>query len=155
MLGHECYMQEALTEASKAMANDEVPVGAVVVSPDGRVIGCGFNHPIGEVDPTAHAEIVALRHASRTLGNYRLNDSTLYVTVEPCIMCAGALVHARISTLVYGTPEPKAGAVSSVMRALDNPAFNHHVEVVSGILENDCRAMMRVFFEAKRQAAKG
>jgi tRNA(adenine34) deaminase len=154
MMGHEYYMQEALTEASKAMASDEVPVGAVVVSPDGRVIGCGFNQPIGEVDPTAHAEIVALRHASRTLGDYRLNDSTLYVTVEPCIMCAGALVHARISTLVYGTSEPKAGAVSSVMRALDHPALNHRVEVVSGILQDECRAIMRAFFETKRKAAK-
>ena len=148
-------MREALAEAFKAIVKDEVPVGAVVVAPDGRVIGRGYNHLIGDLDPTAHAEMVALRHASQTLGNYRLNGSRLYVTVEPCIMCAGALVHARIRTLVYGASEPKAGAVSSVMQVLDHPALNHRVEVVSGILEDDCRGMIQMFFNAKRQAIKG
>ena len=155
MAGHDLYMREALAEAFRAMANDEVPIGAVVVASDERIIGRGFNHPIGDVDPTAHAEMVALRDAARTLGNYRLSGATLYVTVEPCLMCAGALVHARIGTLVYGASEPKAGAVRSVMRALDHPAFNHRIEVVSGILEDDCRGLIQAFFNAKRQAANG
>ena len=148
-------MREALAEAFKAMANNEVPVGAVVVSADtGRVIGRGFNHPIGDADPTAHAEVVALRDAARRVGNYRLTGAMLFVTVEPCLMCAGALVHARIGTLVYGAAEPKAGAVRSVMRALDHASLNHRVEVVSGILEDECRGMMQAFFNARRQVAQ-
>ncbi len=154
MVEHETYMREALAEASRAMASDEVPVGAVVVERDtGRIIGRGFNHTIGEVDPTAHAEIVALRDAARRAGNYRLTGATLYVTVEPCLMCAGALVHARIGTLVYGAPEPKAGAVRSVMRALEHPALNHRVAVVVGVLGDECRGRMQAFFSARRQAA--
>ncbi|MXW36632.1 MAG: nucleoside deaminase, partial [Chloroflexi bacterium] len=125
-------MREALAEAFRAMAGGEVPVGAVVVAGDtGRIVGRGRNQPIGAADPTAHAEVVALRDAARRTGNYRLTGATLYVTVEPCLMCAGALVHARIGTLVYGAPEPKAGAVRSVMRALEHPALNHRVEVVA------------------------
>ena len=154
MVEHEEYMREALAEAAKAMASDEVPVGAVVVAHDtGRIIGRGFNHPVGEVDPTAHAEVVALRDAARRTGNYRLTGATLYVTVEPCLMCAGALVHARIGTLVYGATEPKAGAVHSVMRALEHPALNHRVAVVAGVLGDECRGRMQAFFSARRHAA--
>lgn len=147
-------MREALAEAFRAMAGGEVPVGAVVVAGDtGRIVGRGRNQPIGAADPTAHAEVVALRDAARRTGNYRLTGATLYVTVEPCLMCAGALVHARIGTLVYGAPEPKAGAVRSVMRALEHPALNHRVEVVAGVLGEECRGAMRAFFSARRQAA--
>ena len=154
MLEHEAYMREALAEASRAMAGGEVPVGAVVVARDaGRIIGRGCNHPIGASDPTAHAEVAALRDAARRTGNYRLTGATLYVTVEPCLMCAGALVHARIGTLVYGAPEPKAGAVRSVMRALEHPALNHRVEVVAGVLGEECGGRMRAFFGARRHAA--
>ena len=145
-------MRAALAEAERAGAGGEVPVGAVVVALDtGRIIGRGFNHPIGAVDPTAHAEVVALRDAARRTGNYRLTGATLYVTVEPCLMCAGALVHARIGTLVYGAPEPKAGAVRSVLRVLEHPALNHRVEVVAGVLEEDCRALIQAFFGARRR----
>ncbi len=118
------------------------------------MIGAGFNHPVGDADPTAHAEIVALRAAARTRRNYRLTGATLYVTVEPCLMCAGALVHARIDTLVYGAAEPKAGAVRSVMRALDHPSLNHRVTVVGGVLEHDCRSLIQAFFSDRRGAAK-
>ena len=145
-------MRAALAEAERAVAGGEVPVGAVVVALDtGRIIGRGFNHPIGAVDPTAHAEVVALRDAARRTGNYRLTGATLYVTVEPCLMCAGALVHARIGTLVYGAPEPKAGAVRSVLRVLEHPALNHRVEVVAGVLEEDCRRLIQGFFGARRR----
>ena len=154
MVEHEAYMREALAEASRAMAGSEVPVGAVVVARDtGRIIGRGFNQPIGAVDPTAHAEVVALRDAARRTGNYRLTGAALYVTVEPCLMCAGALVHARIGTLVFGAPEPKAGAVRSVVRALEHPALNHRVEVVAGVLGEECRGTMQAFFGARRHAA--
>ncbi len=145
-------MRAALAEAEKAAAAAEVPVGAVVVALDtGRIIGRGFNHSIGGVDPTAHAEVAALRDAARRTGNYRLTGATLYVTVEPCLMCTGALVHARIGTLVYGAPEPKAGAVRSAMRALEHPALNHRVDVVAGVLEADCRVLMQAFFGARRR----
>ena len=150
---HELYMREALAEARRAMSGDEVPVGAVVVAPGtGDIIGRGFNQPIGGVDPTAHAEVVALRDAARRTGNYRLTGATLYVTVEPCLMCAGALVHARIGTLVYGAPEPKAGAVRSVMATLEHPALNHRVAVVAGVLAAECRGLVQVFFGARRRA---
>ncbi len=156
MIEHEAYMREALEEASRALARNEVPVGAVVVGHGTRrIIGRGFNQPIGGVDPTAHAEIVALRDAARRTGNYRLTGATLYVTVEPCLMCAGALVHARIGTLVYGAPEPKAGAVQSVLRALEHPALNHRVVVVAGVLGDECRGTMQAFFSARRHAAGG
>ena len=145
-------MREALAEAGKAMAGNEVPIGAVVVEPgSGHVIGRGFNQPIGEVDPTAHAEIAALRDAARRVGNYRLTGVTLYVTVEPCLMCAGALVHARVGTLVYGAPEPRAGAVRSAMRSLDHPALNHRVVVVAGVLGDECRELVQAFFGARRR----
>jgi tRNA(adenine34) deaminase len=155
MSGHERYMREALSEGKNALLAGEVPVGSVVVSADGQIVGRGFNQPIGANDPTAHAEILALRDAARFLGNYRLNGTTLYVTVEPCPMCAGALIHSRVDRLVYGTPEPKAGAVFSAMQMLDHSALNHRIEIVSGVLENKCREMIQDFFGEKRRALKG
>lgn len=145
-------MREAQREAREALAVGEVPVGAVIVL-DGRVVGTGFNQPIGRADPTAHAEIVALRVAAREVGNYRLTRATLYVTVEPCVMCVGAIVHARIGTLVYGASEPKAGAVRSAMRALDHPALNHRVEVIEGVLDEECGQIMQDFFRDRRASS--
>ena len=145
-------MREAQREAREALAAGEVPVGAVVVL-DGRVVGAGFNQPIGRADPTAHAEIVALRVAAREVGNYRLTGATLYVTVEPCVMCVGAIVHARVGTLVYGASEPKAGAVRSAMRALDHPALNHRVEVIEGVLDEECGQIMQEFFRDRRASS--
>ena len=153
MTGHEHahWMQAACGEALRGLDAGEVPVGAVVVR-DGRLIASGFNRPIRSADPTAHAELVALRAAAAAIGNYRLTGATLYVTVEPCLMCAGALVHARIATLVYGAPEPRSGAVRSVMRALDHPALNHRVDIVGGVLEGECRELMQAFFRQRRSA---
>ncbi len=152
--GDETWMREAVAEAWLAGGRGEVPVGAVVVL-DGAVVGRGSNQPIYGTDPTAHAEIVALRDAARTAGNYRLPGAALYVTVEPCLMCAGALVHARIARLVFGAAEPKAGAVRSVMRVLEHPALNHRVEVAGGVLEPECTALMRTFFAERRADEKG
>jgi tRNA(adenine34) deaminase len=142
-------MRLALAEAERARDAGEVPVGAVVVF-EGRVVGAGFNQPIAAVDPTAHAEIVALRAAARTLGNYRLTASHLYVTVEPCLMCVGAMIHARIAHVVFGAPEPKAGALVSACSAHETPGLNHRLQVTGGLLEEECRRMIRMFFEAKR-----
>ena len=142
-------MRLALDLARRADAAGEVPVGAVVVF-DGQVVGRGFNQPIGAVDPTAHAEIVALRDAARGVGNYRLTNAVMYVTIEPCLMCVGALVHARIGTLVFGAAEPKAGAVVSTVRALEIPTLNHKVEAIGGVLEDDCRDMVQAFFKTRR-----
>jgi len=144
-------MRLALAEAARAAAMGEVPVGAVVVLNE-QVIGAGHNQPISTHDPTAHAEIVALRAAAAGAGNYRLGDATLYVTVEPCMMCVGAMIHARIGTVVFGTAEPKAGAVESTQRAHEHPALNHRLAVVSGILAAECRDMMQAFFERLRSA---
>ena len=155
MNGHERYMREALIEGNNALLAGEVPVGSVVVSVNGQIVGRGFNQPIGANDPTAHAEILALRDAARFLGNYRMSGTTLYVTVEPCPMCAGALIHSRVDRLVYGAHEPKSGAVSSVMRMLDHPALNHRIDIVSGVLENECREMIQTFFGEKRRTVKG
>jgi tRNA(adenine34) deaminase len=146
---HDGFMREALDEARKAFDAGEVPVGAVVVL-DGQVVGRGFNQPISAADPTAHAEVLALRDAARAVANYRLIDSTLYVTIEPCLMCVGAMVHARVATLVFGALEPKAGAVVSSCRAHENPALNHRIDVVSGVLEDECRAMIQEFFKGRR-----
>ena len=146
---HECYMRAALEEARKGFDAGEVPVGAVVVA-DGRIIGRGFNQPLGGHDPTAHAEVVAIRAAAREIGNYRLVGSTLYVTIEPCLMCVGAMVHARVETLVFGAPEPKAGAVVSSCRAHKLPSLNHRIEVLGGVLEEDCRAIIQEFFRGRR-----
>lgn len=145
----EPLMREALVEARRAAAAGEVPVGAVVVV-DGEIVGRGFNQPIGTSDPTAHAEIVALRDAARRVGNYRLTGATMVVTVEPCLMCVGALVHARVGLLVFGAPEPKAGAIVSAMRALDHPRLNHRFEVVEGVLADECRDVVQAFFRERR-----
>lgn len=142
-------MRKALELARLAGERGEVPVGAVVVL-DGQVIGEGFNQPIGASDPTAHAEIVALRHAASRIGNYRLSGGTMYVTIEPCQMCVGAMVHARIAKLVYGTREPKAGAIESAMRAHEHPSLNHRMEAEGGILEEDCRDLIQEFFRDRR-----
>jgi tRNA(adenine34) deaminase len=142
-------MAEALVEARKARDAGEVPIGAVVVAA-GAIVGRGFNQPIGAGDPTAHAEMVAIRDAARQLGNYRLTGATLYVTIEPCLMCVGALVHARIQTLVYGAAELRTGAVSSTVRGGELPGHNHRFEVVSGIAEAECRELMQVFFRDRR-----
>ena len=146
---HDAFMRLALEQASRAAAAGEVPVGAVVVR-DGRVIGAGFNQPILSGDPSAHAEIVALREAARTEANYRLPGTTIYVTVEPCLMCVGALVHARVVTLVYGAAEPKSGAIASAFSAHELPGLNHRVAVVSGVLEEECRAIIQAFFRDRR-----
>lgn len=142
-------MRLALAEAAKARAAGEVPVGAVVVVDD-VVAGAGFNHPISSNDPTAHAEIVALRAAAARLGNYRLTGCTLYVTVEPCLMCVGAMVHARVGSLVFGATEPKAGAVVSMARAHELSGLNHRLEVTGGVLEDECRQVMQEFFRSRR-----
>ena len=147
----ELWMEEALREAQRAQALGEVPVGAVVVL-DGRVIGRGCNRPITENDPTAHAEILALREAGQTVRNYRLTDCDLFVTVEPCAMCAGAITHARIRRLVYGADDPKAGGVKSVVEVLNHQGLNHHVEVIAGVLAGRSREMLQAFFREKRSA---
>ena len=148
-MSHEALMRLALDEARRGAALGEVPVGAVLVL-DGEVVGAGFNQPLGAVDPTAHAEIVALRAAARAAGNYRLTGATLYVTVEPCLMCVGAMVHARIGTLVYGADEPKSGAIVSAVRAHESAGLNHRFAVVGGILADECRALIQDFFQARR-----
>ena len=143
------FMRAALAQAELAAAANEVPIGAVVVR-DGLIVGRGYNCPITSGDPTAHAEIMALRDAARAIGNYRLTGARLYVTVEPCLMCVGALVHARVGTLIYGTPEPKAGAVVSAMCALNHPTLNHRVNVVPGVLATECREIVQRFFQSRR-----
>ena len=142
-------MRRALGQARLAAAQGEVPVGAVVVVGD-EIVGEGFNQPITTSDPTAHAEIVALRAAARATGNYRLTGATLCVTVEPCLMCVGAMVHARIGTLVFGATEPKGGAIVSVVRAHETPGLNHRFEVVGGVLAEECRALIQEFFQSRR-----
>jgi tRNA(adenine34) deaminase len=146
---HETFMRAALEEARKGFDAGEVPVGAVLVL-EGEVAGRGFNQPIGSCDPTAHAEVVAMREAARAMGNYRLGGSTMYVTIEPCLMCVGAMVHARVGTLVFGAPEPKAGAVVSSCRAHELPSLNHRIEIVAGVLEDECRAVIQEFFRGRR-----
>ena len=148
----EAWMARALALAEQAEALDEVPVGAVVVV-DGVAVGEGFNQPISGHDPTAHAEVRALRAAARQVGNYRLTDATLYVTLEPCTMCAGALVHARIGTLVFGAREPKAGVIRSRARMLEGEHLNWQIGVREGVLESQCRDQLTAFF-ARRRAEK-
>jgi len=146
---HDALMAAALDEARRARDAGEVPIGAVVAI-DGVVVGRGFNQPISAGDPTAHAEIVAIRAAARAAGNYRLTGATLCVTVEPCLMCVGALVHARIGTLVFGAAEPKSGAVTSTVRGGELPGHNHRFEIVSGVREEECRVLMQEFFKSRR-----
>jgi tRNA(adenine34) deaminase len=149
----EFWMEEALREGQRAQASGEVPVGAVIVH-GGRIVGRGSNRPVSTNDPTAHAEIIALREAGKTLGNYRLPECELYVTIEPCTMCAGAMVHARIRRLIYGAVDVKAGAVESVMSILDNPALNHRVEVKKGVLAGRCGEQVQSFFRRRRRIPK-
>ena len=147
------YMRLALAAADKAKAAGEVPVGAVIVK-DGEVIATGFNQPIGCHDPTHHAEIAALRAASEALGNYRLPGCTLYVTLEPCVMCAGAMMHARIARVVYGAADPKTGACGSVVNLFAEERLNHHAEVLGGVLADECGTMLSSFFAERRRQAR-
>ena len=150
--GDAVYMGLALAEARKAWAAGEVPVGAVVVK-DGEVIAAGFNQPIGRHDPTAHAEIVALRAAADKLGNYRLPGCELYVTLEPCVMCSGAMMHARLARVVYAAPDPKTGVCGSILDLFALEQLNHHTEVVGGVLADEAGGMLKGFF-AERRAAR-
>lgn len=143
------FMQLALDEASRAAASGEVPVGAVIVL-DGRVIARGHNASIALQDPTAHAEVVAMRAAARALGNYRLEGGTLYATIEPCVMCCGAALHARLGRLVYGADDPKAGGVASLYRLLDDARLNHRVAVTAGVRGAECGELLREFFKSRR-----
>jgi tRNA(adenine34) deaminase len=143
------FMQEALDEARAAAASGEVPIGAVLVH-EGKILARAGNRTIRDCDPTAHAEIVVLREAARVLGNHRLGDTTLYVTIEPCSMCAGAMIQARVPRLVYGADEPRGGAVQSCFEVLSHPDLNHRVEVISGVLAEDCSAVIRSFFADRR-----
>ena len=143
-------MQLALDQARLAAAAGEVPVGAVIIK-DGEIVGLGHNRNLLDNDPTAHAEIVALRQAAARLGNHRLPGCEIFATIEPCAMCAGALVHARLARLVYGAADPKAGAVSSVIQVVNHPDLNHRMEVVPGVLAEECSEILRTFFKSRRQ----
>jgi len=143
-------MLEALALAREAAGCDEIPVGAVVVDPNGVIVGRGFNQPIGRRDPTAHAEIIALRNAAVSMDNYRLPGCTLYVTLEPCVMCAGAMLHARIARVVFGAPDPKTGAGGSVINLFSEERLNHHAEITGGVLADECGALLSDFFAARR-----
>ncbi|MFS2222030.1 tRNA adenosine(34) deaminase TadA [Pantoea sp. B65] len=149
----EFWMRHALTLAQRAWDEGEVPVGAVLVQGD-RVIGEGWNRPIGHHDPTAHAEIMALRQGGKVLENYRLIDTTLYVTLEPCVMCAGAMVHSRIGRLVFGARDEKTGAAGSLLDVLGHPGMNHQVQMTEGILAQECAAMLSDFFRMRREQKK-
>ena len=150
-MASDVYMQLALEQAQHAWDLGEVPVGAVVVK-DGQVIATGYNQPIGKHDPTAHAEIVALRQAAEVLGNYRLPGCELYVTLEPCVMCSGAMMHARLAKVVYGATDPKTGACGSVINLFQQEQLNHHTEIEGGVMAEECGAMLRNFFAARRAA---
>ncbi|MGZ8291091.1 MAG: tRNA adenosine(34) deaminase TadA [Telluria sp.] len=147
------FMQLALEQARQAWALGEVPVGAVVVK-DGEVIAVGYNQPIGRHDPTAHAEIVALRAAAEKIGNYRLPGCELYVTLEPCVMCSGAMMHARLARVVYAAQDPKTGAAGSVLNLFEQEQLNHHTEVVGGVMAEEAGAMLKGFFAERRNAAR-
>lgn len=144
------WMRHALRLAERAGEEGEVPVGAVLVQ-DGQVIGEGWNRPIAGNDPTAHAEIMALRAGARALGNYRILDTTLYVTLEPCVMCAGAVIHARVARLICGAADPKSGAAGSAINIFDAPFVNHHVEYRAGVLAEECGRLLSDFFKARRR----
>ena len=147
-------MRLALEQAQKAYDQDEVPVGAVLTNATDDFIAHGYNQPISAVDPTAHAEIVVIREAARQLHNYRLPDTTLYVTLEPCAMCVGALLQARVSRVVFGALEPKTGAIQSVHQIFQSDHLNHYPEILGGVLESECAALMTKFFQQKRRAKK-
>ena len=148
-MSDELYMEQALREAARAQALGEVPVGAIVVC-EGRIIGRGCNRNLADNDPTAHAEIVALREAGRAVANHRLPECEMFVTIEPCAMCAGALVHARLKRLVYGADDPKAGAVHSAISVLNHPQLNHQMEVAGGVLAARCQELLQEFFRSRR-----
>jgi tRNA(adenine34) deaminase len=148
--GDELWLRAALAQAEEAQASGEVPIGAVILGPDGTIIARGQNRVIRDHDPTAHAEIVAMRAAGMALTNYRLEQCTLYVTLEPCTMCAGAMTHARIARLVFGAFDPKAGAVGSVLTVLNHPQLNHQIELSGGILAEECGGLLRSFFQSRR-----
>lgn len=150
----EYWMEQALLLAQSAADVGEVPVGAVVVSATGEMLGSGFNQPIRTHDPSAHAEIMALRNASQAMSNYRLPGCVLYVTIEPCTMCVGAIVHSRLSRVVYGAPEPRFGAIESSRRLLDEGAFNHRVEYLGGVASQQCGELMREFFKGRRSTGQ-
>ena len=150
MTSDDAWMESALAEAAQAEAAGEVPVGAVIVC-NGRIVGRGANRSLTDSDPTAHAEVVALRQAAQALGNHRLGDCEMFVTIEPCAMCAGALVHARLKRLVYGADDPKAGAVRSVLQVLNHPSLNHQMEVTSGVLADRCGELLQTFFRSRRK----
>jgi tRNA(adenine34) deaminase len=147
--GHREFMEMALEEARRGLASGEVPIGAVIVV-DSQVVARAFNQPISTSDPTAHAEMLVLREAGKAAANYRLNGATLYVTVEPCLMCVGALVHARVRQVVYGAAEPKTGALVSAVRGLELHGLNHRFDVEGGVCEDECRALMQAFFKERR-----
>lgn len=149
---HEHWMRLALEQAQLGAAAGEVPVGAVLVQ-DGVVLAAGYNQPIAAHDPSAHAEIVVLRKAAQALGNYRLSGSTLYVTIEPCTMCAGAMIHARVTRLVYGAPEPRSGAVCSHFRLLDAEVYNHRIQYEGGVLADESSSLMTEFFRERRRTS--
>ena len=153
-MSDELWMEEALREAQRALVMGEVPVGAVVVH-DGSIIGRGSNRPLFDSDPTAHAEVLALREAGKAMGNYRLLDCDLYVTVEPCAMCAGAITHARIRRLIYGAEDAKTGAVHSMFQVLNHPKINHKVEVNAGVLAARCMELLQAFFRERRKEDAG
>ena len=146
----EAWMQAALREAERAAASGEVPVGAVVVGPSGEILSRAHNRSVSENDPTAHAEILALRKAAKKIGNYRLAGCRLVATIEPCPMCAGAAVHARVSEILYGADDPKAGGVRSLYRIASDPRLNHRITVISGILVEECSALLTEFFRSRR-----
>jgi tRNA(adenine34) deaminase len=150
---HDHWMTAALGEARRARDAGEVPIGAVVTLDD-AIVGRGFNQPISSGDPTAHAEIVAIRDAARRVGNYRLTGAVLCVTIEPCLMCVGAMVHARIATLVYGAAEPRTGAIISTVRAAELPGHNHRMAAVGGIREEECRELIQTFFRERRNSTR-
>jgi len=145
------FMNKAIEEAQKAADRGEVPVGALLVDAENRILAKAHNQPITLSDPTAHAEVLALRNGAELLNNYRLTGTTLYVTIEPCVMCAGALVNARVKRLIYGASDPKGGACGSLMNIVQDKRLNHRVEVVQGVLEDECRAIIQTFFRNRRK----
>jgi len=148
-MGHEYFMEEALLEAQKAFSEDEIPIGAIIVK-DGKIIGRGRNQREALNDPTAHAEIMALRDAGRNLGSWRLTGAICYVTIEPCPMCAGALINSRVNTVVYGADEPKFGSAGSKLNLLQFPGFNHQVKIIGNVKNEECRNLMKRFFQKLR-----